>query len=190
MSNSAPQQPTPFHPTRQQLDDLEALMRRMLALPFPLAESGGHSPPASQVPSMIEEVQQPAASVEEPIALITPPHREAEEAAPTAVATVREEFTAFLPTPSAEVPSPVPIQVTVVEAPSPRGERQRRRGSLAPWLRPLLWSNRVFDRMTAPLGEPGRLLRGARGRSWLGWSGLLFLATAVAWGVLDWMGWL
>jgi hypothetical protein len=56
-------------------------------------------------------------------------------------------------------------------------------------LQPLVWANRAFDGCAARLGPPGRWLCGPRGKALLGWTGLALLSAAVAWGVLDWMGW-
>ena len=56
------------------------------------------------------------------------------------------------------------------------------------WL-PLVPVNWLFDAATWLLGPLGRRLRTPGGRSLLGWTGLLLLAGALAWGVLDWLGW-
>jgi hypothetical protein len=54
----------------------------------------------------------------------------------------------------------------------------------------VVWSNRVFDRWTVRMGGAfGRWLRGPQGRALLGWTGLILLASALAWGMIDWMGW-
>lgn len=170
---------SPPHPTRQQLDDLDALMQRMLALPVTPGEGDG--------PPELARVSEPA----EPVSSVSP---------------------TLPPTPLAEAPLPAPMtEITPSVAPMPEGpsfieERPRatdpvaaeeeparvphRRPEIAGWLRPLLWSNRVFDRGTMRLGSPGRWLRGQRGRAFLGAAGLIMLAGAVAWSILDWMGWL
>jgi hypothetical protein len=58
-------------------------------------------------------------------------------------------------------------------------------GRFPAWLlRPLLWSNRAFDRWTGWLGRPGRWLRGPLGRAVLGWVGLGLWAVALL--VLVW----
>jgi hypothetical protein len=59
---------------------------------------------------------------------------------------------------------------------------------LAWWIRPLVWSNQVFDHITTWLGEPGEWLRGGSGRAVLGWTGLLLLAGALTWAVLVGLG--
>ncbi len=56
-------------------------------------------------------------------------------------------------------------------------------------LRPLAWVNDGFDVATLCLGPLGRWLRGGVGRTLLGLTGLLLLAVAAAWAVLDWIGW-
>lgn len=174
MSNA---RPTP-HPTRQQLDELEALMQRMLALP--VSPAAGEPPPAPPAPAPEAPENAPAA-----------------EAAPVAAPPPGTEFSSFLP--PAPLPEPEPRAGEVEERdaepapPAPTADRPSRpagrRRPVGRGLRPLLWVNGAFDRATVRLGGPGRWLRGPRGRAWLGGTGLVLLATAVAWGVLDWMGW-
>jgi hypothetical protein len=153
-------------------------MQRMLALPVspgesePRPETTVATPRGTEQEPGVEEVQE------------VPP-------APSS------EFTAFLtPSPLAEPDGsagevkspntdPTPAEVTE-EHPSPPPSRHRQVG----WgFRPLLWMNKSFDQATVGLGAPGRWLRGPRGRTFLGVAGLLLLGSAVAWGVLDWMGW-
>jgi len=56
------------------------------------------------------------------------------------------------------------------------------------WLWPVVGINRVYDGVIGLLGGPGRVLLGT-GRTWLGWIGLIMLAAALAWGILDWIHW-
>jgi hypothetical protein len=58
------------------------------------------------------------------------------------------------------------------------------------WMLPLVGVNLLFDCLTFPLGPPGRWLRGDSGRLFLGWTGLALLVAALSWGFLEWMGWL
>jgi hypothetical protein len=74
--------------------------------------------------------------------------------------------------------------------PPPTRPQPRVKGPIPLGLRPLLWPNQAFDRYAAALGAPGRWLSGPSGRSVIGWTGLLLLAAAAAWGLLDWMGWI
>ncbi len=177
MSNSAPQPPVPFQPTRQQLDELEALMRRMLDLPMDPRDAEAPTLPAPLLDAVIAP---------EPVAeemALPPPGWRHDDA--TALFSEAVPFPAGVTLAPPE-PAPAPPEPSAITTRRPR--RRSTGGTLL--LRPLLWSNRLFDRLTVLLGEPGRWLRSPPGRTWLGWSGLLMLATAVAWGVLDWMGWL
>jgi hypothetical protein len=56
-------------------------------------------------------------------------------------------------------------------------------------LRQLVWANRVFDACASRCGPVGRWLCGPVGRTALGCVGLLLLVGALAWGLLDWIGW-
>jgi hypothetical protein len=56
-------------------------------------------------------------------------------------------------------------------------------------LRPLVWINQGFDLLVAQGGPFGRWLSSPTGRTALGCGGLLLLAGALAWGLLDWIGW-
>ena len=159
---------SPVFPTRQQLDDLDALMERMLALPVsqpeeeteratvpkvvPVSQAGPRTVP--EAPPWFDN--EPAA-----VAVLPPPDRlEKMEAAPRPVEAPRDH----------PRPAPAPAR--------------------AAWpLRPLIWCNRAFDRWTFSLGRTGRWLRHPVGRNFLGGFGLLCLAGAAAWAILDWIGW-
>jgi hypothetical protein len=85
------------------------------------------------------------------------------------------------------------LTVPVPPRARPAALRQRpapRRPALARGLllRPFYWTNRAFDRWTERLGRPGRWLRGRRGRTTLGWAGVLLLAGALGWQLLAWLG--
>jgi hypothetical protein len=54
---------------------------------------------------------------------------------------------------------------------------------------PLVLFNRVFDACLAPLGAPGRWLRGQAGRTLLGAVGLTCIAAAVLIVAMRWFGW-
>jgi hypothetical protein len=56
-------------------------------------------------------------------------------------------------------------------------------------LRPLLGLNRLFDSVALGLGRPGRWLRRPTGRTTLGLIGLALLVAAVAFVLLDRIGW-
>jgi hypothetical protein len=56
-------------------------------------------------------------------------------------------------------------------------------------LAPFIWMNLTFDRWVGRFGPLGRSFRTPGGRTLLGWLGLAFLSAAVAWAVLNGMGW-
>lgn len=88
-------------PTRQQLDDLEALMQRMLALPVHPLEAASQTPSSSEPPAASPEVP---AEPTEPVALAPP------QAPPSET---RSPFSESLPE-FPELPPPPPVYSTSV----------------------------------------------------------------------------
>lgn len=160
-----------------QLDELEALMQRMLTVPVDRAESdpgaAGTTPAGptavEQVPSRRPELAEQTRpfSYEAPD---VPALRQ--ESAP------RDE--------EEEEPAPPtrgrPIR-PVVMPPRPVWSSPARRSL---WRRPLLWIDAAFEHWLNVPGPAGRWLDGNGGRAALGMTGLLLLAGALAWGVWDW----
>jgi hypothetical protein len=191
-------------PTRQQLDELDALMQRMLALPVnPPDEAGASGPgrsetPVAQVPSQpATPVPSPAPSpgeVEETRAKrLTPPlenkpkpttKKVGETTVPPAVVPSEPDRCAPLRT---TLP---PTKIRPADKYQPAKVLPEDLGPPVPfWLQPIVWPNRVFDGLTRWLGPPGRWLRGPYGRFLLACSGIVMLLTAVAWVTLHRMGW-
>ncbi|MHB1422369.1 MAG: hypothetical protein ACYC3I_04065 [Gemmataceae bacterium] len=103
-------------------------------------------------------------------------------------------------------PAPAPVPLSSLPDPQPSEETEEQvmplpavepRLSLSaedapravPWtLQPLLWFNRGFDACMAPLGAPGRWLRGP-GRQALGFIGLACLTAAVIIAATAGLGW-
>jgi hypothetical protein len=174
-------------PTRQQLDELDALLQRMLALPVaPSAEADQpvDPPPATETspPVLISSPAGEEFGVRT-LALIHLRSAGPETPPQAIVPSPSRDETALVPT----VPAPAPEQ-PVAEEPVPVSPAPERRP--LPWgLRPVVWVNRGFDFCAGCLGAPGRWLRRPWGRTLLGLVGLLLLAGAVGWIVLDWMGW-
>jgi hypothetical protein len=184
-----PRSPGLPSPTRQQLDELDALLQRMLALPVnPLDEPNPTADPAATPAST---VSQPAAEVSstgststaaaEGFSVRTLSLIQLGSSQPESPAS--GNGTVSSPTARVAVAEP---GVAPVSSPAP-AERERVPTPL--WLRPLVWGNRIFDRCAGLLGAPGRWLRRPWGRTLLGLTGLLLLAAALGWMVLDWMGW-
>jgi hypothetical protein len=218
MSSAKPPRPTPpAHPTRQQLDDLEALMQRMLALPVNQldgdlgdnVDSSLAAVPPIHVPSEWQ-TSEPEAAV---LSTETARHQRDDGVPGAATAESEDEvrpveesshrhgegrnfgpWPATLEQEAPEQPNiaPAAAKLTIVERPASSARPWKpltppRRLPLA--IRPLVWVNRTFDRLAGRMGDPGRWLRGPRGRALLGWTGLVFLAIATAWAIVEWMGW-
>jgi len=192
--------PAPVCPTRQQLEELDALMQRMLALPVDEEEKPSPLPaekPAGQRkedsgPVLIEELL-PAAADESPAAPQGVPSRAAplpRVLAPAPALLRREEKT---------VPAPA-ISLRTADEPERLVPPELLAAPVAPWDEfpalapeepggPLVALNRAFDAGTTLLGPVGGWLRSAGGRTWLGLLGLGLLLAALAWGLGDWLGW-
>ena len=191
-TSGRPRSPLLEQPTRRQLDELDALMERMLALPVDLPDDTAVSPapPAASTPVVSEpskvEAERPkieaapASPASVPASVITPSEKSADDAGRAALPLAAKVVT-LLASPQKTEESPT----------RPVAPRQERAAALRiAWpLRPLLWLNVAFDYSTAWLGPIGRWLRGPTGRAVLGWAGLLLLAAALAWLVWDGMGW-
>jgi hypothetical protein len=198
MATPAPQ------PTRQQLDDLDALLQRMLALPVNPAEEA--APPAPAAP--VEERLAPPAGnmiLSDPLPFVPPPRkdeggRRKDEPKSTASGSSLLLHPSSFP-PAAPLPLPLlnPVPPAERRAPvlpppdRPLSPRQALIASRPPevfiLLRPVLGLNRAFDRLALGLGWPGRWLRRPAGRTVLGLIGLLLLAAAGALVLLDRCGW-
>jgi hypothetical protein len=192
-------------PTRQQLDELEALMQRMLALPVSEGEEAPLPPlppppdikaRSAALPPRLRAIPDPPSWEEPPVTpppAPRPPRVPAPQAPPSVVYSerVQVESCETPPAPAEAAPAVEPVVVAAPARPRIRVRTTPRPAEAQPaawWLWPLIWSNHAFDRGTVRLGRPGRWLRGARGRAWIGWTGILLLALAVAWGVLEWLG--
>jgi len=172
VQTSARQDPSSLQATRQMLDELEALMERMLALP-------------------VNELEEPADTAREGrrgvalAARLTPLEPDFDSPAPPVRRAVPSAAAAPVPAPlSLGLPpaTAVPRVVTLLqEIPAP--------APLAWWLRPLLWCNETFDRATWWLGGPGHWLRQAAGRAILGYTGVALLILSLACLVQDLLGW-
>lgn len=208
---------SPLQSTRQMLDELDALMERMLSLPVgeeeelpPLPRDVLKTPTLSASLTVLDEPRRDIDEQEEnelyaekrprardmddevpslfPREPITPPPapRMAQEPVEPPV----EEHHYYTP-PAAEpeeekLPPPLlthrPVQV-VTSPPRPRFAPGRM------CLKPLVWANQSFDHCTRWLGPLGRVIRGPKGRSFLGFMGLASLGAAGIWYFKQQMGW-
>jgi hypothetical protein len=197
-SGKAGPDPPLVHPTRQMLDELDALMERMLALPIgdvePAAPPDGGPPNARHTPTLAAKLTLlPAPSDEPPL---DAPHSGTNPSHLPTVAIIRSATAGLPPSLETAAPTPEPLASHVVPPPmvpsadALRTEVPEPPATLAGWLiLPLLWGNRLFDLGTVLLGEPGSWLRSPGGRGVLGVAGLLLLAAACVWLMRDWLGW-
>jgi hypothetical protein len=187
------------------LDELDALMERMLALPvndaddppakpavLPLPSSSPLSPvlPLTAKLTLLQvPVEEPALDPAHPGT--NPSHLPVLNAtiplpplAPAAPTVMPQSFTAQ-PFTDHVIPrlAPATTEMLVPEPLEPADPFTR-------WfILPLVWGNRLFDRGTFLLGEPGGWLRGPAGRAVLGIVGLALVAAASVWLMRDWLGW-
>jgi len=176
MSEPMPRPPATTHPTRQQLDELEALMQRMLALPV------NQQAEETDLPALAAD---PGAEVAFAENADSPLPNTWEGSLPP-VPTVATDAA---PAPRAEVTPPPVVAHHPVVAPRLRRSlevRPRPPRLRAAWLlAPVVWLNRAFDRCAARLGAPGRWLCSPAGRNVLGWLGVACLAAAAAWVIIE-----
>lgn len=191
MSTTSTSRTTAAHPARPQLDELDALLEKMLALPGGTSAEGKNHPEG-------------AASSAKALAAPPPPARgngDSEEPGPKVAARLPDGHPASLHVTATRVAwdgSALPTADGVAglslngngatgEEPEPgvmlAGRRAMGRDVLA-------LANGAFDFCTLPLGRLGRWLRGSAGRAMLGWMGLTLLAVAVLWYAARWTRWL
>jgi hypothetical protein len=154
--------------TRQLLDELDALMDQMLALPV----NDGQADADPTAPA-------PTPTVSATLTLLEPSggYRTTEEPPPPNRGYV-------LPEPLAVVAAPPIVQLDAL----PCVEPARWRPSQIAY-QFLVWVNYGFDRGAARFGLLGRCLRSRPGRMMLGFAGLTLLALALAWLCRDLWGW-
>jgi len=203
----APTRSTRDHPTRKQLDELDALLQRMLALPVQ-PEDEPESDSEEQADENVRETECDAADapndgtptserealapvrlesltyqgVPAPVRLESPTYQ-----APNVEKEAAEEAQIHIPpaTDDVETAEPLAKPATTSIAAESRPEETK----IFPSDGILPWINYLFDQYTGYLGVPGRWLRRPVGRALLGWTGMLLLATSVAIVILDWIGW-
>jgi hypothetical protein len=202
MSTPASSSPS-LHPTRRQLDELDALMERMLELPVDSAVEKSQDATSDSTSS-----NEPSADAS-PFAEFSATGFESyqtDDSDPSLVASPRAfDFSSSSSAPENLFPSAQGSQEHapfVYQTPIASGihGQQSHAGPFesrpsvdddAPppiWLWPVAGINQLYDTLMGGLGSPGRILLGT-GRTWLGWIGFMMLAAALAWGILDWIHW-
>jgi hypothetical protein len=168
--------------TRQQLDELDALIQRMLALPVEAPGDFGELPiketakenSSDNMPAFSEANCPPIT----PVSPVSPQEKRESLSHSPENPSVENEAPASVPNLQPANQAPATISVQVARRARPR------------WPMYLLHGiNLAFDQAAGWFGPPGHWLRGPSGRAVLGWSGLLLLAAAFAWLVWDGLGW-
>jgi hypothetical protein len=197
MSNNTPNDGS-LQSTKQMLDELDALMDRMLSLPVNELED---TPTVGEKPSVL------AAK----LTILEPPVEKAQKLKPTmeptpAKPTFNPPHFTLPPSPPAEpltpyvappLPEPEPLTNEIepprllptldpllADIPGPAKSL-----SLSWWYESLVWINRAFDRVAMLLPGAGSWLRTQSGRMFLGASGFVLTAAAIGWLLKDWLGW-
>lgn len=207
--------PRALQSTRQMLDDLDALMERMLAIPVNQPDD-----PAEPAPDIVRmptvaatlTVLDPTIDETETLPEIRLPHHATPPSfgsKPTLTHT--EKMPSLLdprdlealpktrphfelePIPAAAIPPPITELAKSEPASAPESDSlpaplPRRAGGSILAL-PIVLLNHIFDAFTYLLGPLGRWLRGPQGRHLLGVAGLLLLVAAGVWLMVDWLGW-
>jgi hypothetical protein len=198
--------------TKQMLDELDALMEKMLSLPVNEPEEAPSFPqepvkPPKLTPTLSATLTLLQAPAPLPVSAPPPPP-------PPEVTTIPESLTShsvinpphlglppnlvgFAPPSHDATPQPAPLtnEVTppsvlpkleplLTDIPEPEAPLATQWGYL-----PLVWLNLLFDHATMPLGPIGTLLRSQVGRALLGLAGIALMLAAAAWFVKDWLGW-
>ncbi|MFL5240745.1 MAG: hypothetical protein ACJ8FY_01440 [Gemmataceae bacterium] len=190
-------------PTRRQLDELDALLQRMLELPVHAVEEEPdfrepETDPAATAPSEPIEVTywnpppsklQPepyAAGATEPLAFHStsaPLSWNSDEG--EADLTAADSSLGIEPYASEFIPEEGPGK-EFTDKGSILGDEEYR----VPWiLGPLLWIDHLYESFAANFGRSGLWLRGPSGRAFLGGLGLVGLGLAGALAILERIGW-
>jgi len=156
--------------TRQLLDELDALMDQMLALPI----DGEND--ATEAPSTTPTVSATLTMLEENAAAAPRPVEDAgsQPTVETVPVTVISDVAA-------------PPKCELIPAPLAPPTARWHPGQIGYQF--LLWANQGYDYGTTWLGMPGRLLRSRFGKALLGAAGLFLLGAALCWLCKDWLGW-
>ena len=191
-----------LHDTRQLLDELDALMDQMLALPIddqddvapPSTVPLGPTPTISATLTLVDPTAPPVVA--------PPPAPSDSEVRPVrfdvASTTIQVKSSpSDLIAASTPTHEPAPVAVmTNVAAPMPVQLLPPPRPVPSARWRPdhisyqfLLWVNQRYDHGAGWLGKPGRFLRSRAGKALLGVAGLGLLGLSLAWLAKDWLGW-
>jgi hypothetical protein len=179
--------------TRQQLDELDALLQRMLSLPMSTSDAPPAPPPPPASPPWRVDgpslAQAPAARLTAPPEPLPPPVRPPVfEAPPAPPPMPAPEPTTPIIERKVIAPSqmPIPVRQTPLPVVPPLAEE------IPPvpfYLWPFVALNWLFDRLVGLFGPPGWLLRSGFGKTVLGFVGIGLLVYTAAHVAIE-RGWL
>jgi hypothetical protein len=179
--------------TKQMLDELDALMEKMLSMPVNESEAAPPFPGEVVKPPTLTPTLSATLTLLEPPA--KGPLKPLEPAQQESYAPAHAAINPPHLTPPTPQPEPLTNEVTppsmmhrlapmLEEIPEPETAVTTQLVYL-----PLLWINLAFDQATLALGPIGSMLRSRAGRALLGLAGLALLAAAAGWFLKDWLGW-
>jgi hypothetical protein len=183
----------PNQQTRQQLEELDALLQRMLELPTSAGEE--HQPTRSMDNSVSVAVPLPpgnqaimSAPISNPVVARqntlpsnpTQPHNPFQPQAltptmPAPVAVSSAGTLTILPLPELNSSNPIPQTTKTIQT--------RNRPPISAWAFPFVVTNMLYDGPTYLLGPIGRKLRSAEFGRYLGWAGIGMGLLAIGWTV-------
>jgi hypothetical protein len=186
-------------PTRQELDDLDALMQRMLALPVNPQEEVSALPTASLPPASFNiHPDFPLAVKQSPRIeqTVVPTLSSSQDAAaPATIVAAAAAGNLIKSTVSMQLPRLAPVAEPGAKADAPPIQNRlpvrhsERSSRTSVWMLPLLCCERMFVMATNLFGPVGRCLQGPRSRMVIGLTGFIMLLAAATWVSLGWMGW-
>jgi hypothetical protein len=183
-------------PTRQQLDELDALMKRMLALPVTDSEGATKTPalarpyePTAQ-PNHANEREPSQSGTSQPQA---GPQPQIDEQAPPGADDSAQVWQSIRKSDRIQfvqsVPAPVPVPRLKKATGRPSTKDIQAAEATAYWLSPLVTIDRLFNRCVCLLGRFGSWLRQPYGKALLAGTGIVLLLAALGWVMLDWSAW-
>jgi hypothetical protein len=143
------------HPTRDQLDEMDLLMKRMMALPVSAADD---CPSTIEQATGLVQIREWADSQ---------PMREEESKLSHLIINLQSPIRESIPTLSAGRETRSVLGKEAIAVPTA--------------LLPLAWVNASWDWFFGWFGPAGRFFIGKRGRGLLAWTGLLLIVIGLAW---------
>ena len=196
MSNKTPNDGA-LQSTKQMLDELDALMERMLSLPvndldsappFPqdVVKAPHVAPALAAKLTLLESPAGAAPTTNQSHPVFNPPHL----GLPADAGRGMPEDTSYLSEPEPLSNNVVPPSFLSKLEPLLAAIPESEKPLMWHWgYGPLVWINQGFDRWTLFFGGVGEWLRGQAGRTALGLSGVVLTLAAFVWFLKDWLGW-